>query len=240
LFGHNATNYLNEIFKKELTILDQLKFRDRVDAGNALAERLTKSSLLDSRQRSKVIILGIPRGGIIIADILATRLSADLDIVIGRKLRAPENPELVIGAIMEDGTEFLNEYLINALKLSKDYLQHEKAIQIAEIGRRLSLYRQKRDYQLRNRTVILTDDGIATGATVIAAARWIRKHNPAFLVLAVPVVPAKTLEILKQEADAIEVILSPENLNSVGQFYENFQTISDEKVRQIMMERNQL
>jgi putative phosphoribosyl transferase len=111
-----------------------LKFRDRVDAGNILAEKLTKNPLLDSQDRSKLIILGIPRGGVIIADILASNLSADLDIVIGRKLRAPENPELAIGAIMEDGTSYLNDYLIKALKLSQDYLENEKAVQIAEVN----------------------------------------------------------------------------------------------------------
>lgn len=229
-----------KVLRNHLLNLDQLKFRDRVDAGNILAEKLSKNPLLHSQDRNKLIILGIPRGGVITADILASRLSADLDILIGRKLRAPENPELAIGAIMEDGTSYLNDYLIKALKLSQGYLEREKAVQIAEVQRRTSLYRGKRDYQLMNRVVILTDDGIATGATVIAAARWIKKHSPDLLMIAVPIAPPPSVDILRQEADAVEVILSPENLNSVGQFYENFQTVSDEKVRQIMMERNQL
>jgi putative phosphoribosyl transferase len=215
-----------------------LRFHDRVDAGNILADRLSKSPSLDRRDRAKTIVLGIPRGGVIIADILAAKLSSDFDIVIGRKLRAPENPELAVGAVMEDGTSYLNEYLIKALKLSQDYLESEKAVQVAEIKRRTSLYRGKRDYQLKNRIVILTDDGIATGATVIAAARWIRKEDPEFLMIAVPVAPPPSVDILRREADAVEVILCPEGLTSVGQFYEIFQPTSDEEVRQIMAKRN--
>ena len=217
-----------------------MKFRDRVDAGNILAERLSKGPLPNSRNKSKIIVLGIPRGGIIIADILATKLSADLDVVIGRKLGTPENPEIAIGAIMEDGTTYLNDYLIKALTISEDYLEREKAVQIAEIERRTALYRVKRGYRLRNRIVILTDDGIATGATIIAAARWIRKHSPDFLMIAVPVAPPQTVEILRQEVNAVVVILSPEGLTSVGQFYENFQAISDEEVREILTKRNHM
>jgi len=214
------------VLRKKKSRVDKLRFHDRVDAGNILADRLRKSPLLDPQNRGKAIALGIPRGGAVIAEVLARKLSIDLDIVIGRKLGAPGNPELAIGAVMEDGTSYLNDYLINALSISEDYIGHEKEVQIAEVERRSSLYRGNRDYQLMNRVVILTDDGIATGATVIAA-----------VMIAVPIAAPRTLEILRQEADAVEAIQSPEDLNTIGQFYENFQPVSDEEVREILKRR---
>jgi len=227
-----------KVLKKKEHNVDQLKFLNRVHAGNMLAERLSTSPSLNSRDRSQAIVLGIPRGGVIIANIVARKLSTDFDIAIGRKLGAPENSELAIGAIMEDGTTYMNEYLIKALKLSEDYLEREKAKQLAEIKHRRALYPKNREYSLRNRIVILTDDGIATGATIIAAARWIRKHSPNYLMIAVPVAAPQTVEILRQEADAVNVILSPEALNSVGQFYENFEPVTDDQVREILMGRD--
>ena len=227
-----------KVLKKKGHNVDQLKFLNRVHAGNILAERLSTSPSLSSRDRSQTIVLGIPRGGVIIANIVARKLSSDFDIAIGRKLGAPDNSELAIGAIMEDGTTYMNEYLIKALKLSEDYLEREKAKQLAEIKHRRALYPKNREYSLRNRIVILTDDGIATGATIIAAARWIRKHSPNYLMIAVPVAAPQTVEILRQEADAVNVILSPEALNSVGQFYENFEPVTDDQVREILMGRD--
>jgi len=227
-----------KVLKKKGHNVDQLKFLNRVHAGNILAERLSTSPSLSSRDRSQTIVLGIPRGGVIIANIVARKLSSDFDIAIGRKLGAPDNSELAIGAIMEDGTTYMNEYLIKALKLSEDYLEREKAKQLAEIKHRRALYPKNREYSLRNRIVILTDDGIATGATIIAAARWIRKHSPNYLVIAVPVAAPQTVGILRQEADAVDVILSPEALNSVGQFYENFEPVTDDQVREILMGRD--
>jgi len=162
-----------KVLKKKEHNVDQLKFLNRVHAGNILAERLSTSPPLNSRDRSQAIVLGIPRGGVIIADIVARKLSTDFDIAIGRKLGAPENSELAIGAIMEDGTTYMNEYLIKALKLSEDYLEREKAKQLAEIKHRRALYPKNREYRLRNRIVILKDDGIATGATMIDGSWWL-------------------------------------------------------------------
>ena len=203
-------------------------------AGEMIAQKLASNPTLNSLEPNQAIVFGIPRGGVIIAEIVARKLSAEMDIAIGRKLGAPENPELAIGAIMGDGTTYTNEYLIKALKLSEDYVEREKARQLSEIRRRTTLYTKKRDYKIRDRIVILTDDGIATGATIIAAARWIRKQNPSYLIIAVPVCPPQTVDILKQEADDVDVILSPETLNSVGQFYENFDAVADDEVREIL------
>jgi predicted phosphoribosyltransferase len=211
-----------------------VKFRDRTEAGNLLAERLAKMGY------SPAIVLGIPRGGIILADIVARKLSADFDIVIPRKLGAPENEELAIGAVMEDGTSYINRYIVNALRIPQDYIENEKAHQAAEIKRRAAAYRKPGEYRISGKNAILVDDGIATGATVIASARWARKQNPSSLSVAVPVAPPQSVEVLEQEADSVIVLHTPRDFASVGQFYEEFTPVSDDQVMQIMRSRGLL
>jgi putative phosphoribosyl transferase len=211
-----------------------MKFRDRADAGNLLAERLIKNT------QSPAIVLGIPRGGVILADIVAKRLGADFDIVIPRKLGAPDNEELAIGAVMEDGTSYINHYVVNALRIPPDYVEKEKARQAAEIRRRAATYRKPRGYSIAAKNAILVDDGIATGATVIASARWTRKQNPSKLTVAVPVAPPQTVDFLQEEADSVVVLDMPRDFASVGQFYEEFAPVSDDQVIQIMRSRGLL
>jgi putative phosphoribosyl transferase len=217
-----------------------LKFRDRIDAAEILAERLTESFNNLKINRQEAVILGIPRGGVIIADIVARKLSTGFDIVIGRKLGAPENKELAIGAVMEDGTSYINRYLVDALLITQEYIEKEKLEQQNEIKRRKTLYRKTSDYEIEKRVVTLVDDGIATGATIIAAARWIRKQRPKLLLLAVPVAPSQTVHLLRQEADFTEVVASPDNFNAVGEFYSNFDPVADENVIEVMKKRNLL
>jgi predicted phosphoribosyltransferase len=211
-----------------------VKFRDRIDAGNLLAERLAKTA------NGPAIVLGIPRGGIILADIVAKKLGADFDIVIPRKMGAPENEELAIGAVTEDGTSYINRYIVNALRIPPDYIENEKARQAAEIKRRASTYRRPGSYRIASKNAILVDDGIATGATVIASARWARKQNPSSLTVAVPVAPPQSVEVLEQEADSVIVLHTPRDFASVGQFYEEFSPVSDNQVMQIMRSRGLL
>lgn len=211
-----------------------MKFRNRADAGNLLAERLAQKGC------GNAIVLGIPRGGVILADIVAKKLGADFDIVIPRKLGAPENEELAIGAVMEDGTSFTNHYLVNALRIPQDYIENEKTRQAAEITRRAAAYRKSGDYRIAGKNAILVDDGIATGATVIASARWARKQNPSSLTVAVPVAPPQSVEVLEQEADSVIVMHTPRDFSSVGHFYEEFGPISDQQVMQIMRSRGLL
>ena len=211
-----------------------VKFRDRADAGGLLAERLAQKGHDNS------IVLGIPRGGVMIADIVARRLGADFDIAIPRKLGAPENEELAIGAVMEDGTSYINRYLVNALRISQDYIEGEKARQAAEIRRRSATYRKPGGSQIAGKNTILVDDGIATGATVIASARWARKQNPTSLTVAVPVAPPQSVEVLEPEANSVIVLLTPRDFGSVGQFYEEFAAVSDEQVMQVMRSRGLL
>ena len=212
-----------------------MKFRDRVDAGNLLAERLTEQGY------TPALVLGIPRGGVLLADIVAKKLAADFDIVIPRKLGAPENEELAIGAVMEDGTSYINRYIVNALRIPQDYIESERIRQVAEIRRRSAAYRKTGlSYNIAGKNVIIIDDGIATGATVIASARWARKHHPSTVTIAVPVAPSQSVEALEQESDSIIVLHMPDDFGSVGQFYEEFGPVSDDQVTQIMRSRGLL
>jgi putative phosphoribosyl transferase len=223
-----------------------LRFKDRTNAGNILAAALNDKIKKDERPYS--IVLGIPRGGVLVADIVANKLSCHFDIVIPRKLGAPHNEEVAIGAVMEDGTTYLNEEIVRILEVSKEYIEQEKSKQIQEIKRRTSLYRGSQSYELNNmKNIVLVDDGAATGATVIAAARWIRRRSNNTtsnqkLVIAVPVAPKDTLKLLKKEgeADHIEVITAPSIFvfKSVSQYYQSFEDIPDEKVIHIMKNRN--
>jgi putative phosphoribosyl transferase len=209
-------------------------FRDRADAGNLLAERLARDGL------SPAVVLGIPRGGVILADIVAKKLGADFDIVIPRKLGAPENEELAIGAVMEDGTSYINLYIVNALRISPDYVENEKARQAEEIKRRAAAYRKPGGYNIAHKNAILVDDGIATGATVVASARWARKQHPLRLIVAVPVAPPQSIEVLEQESDSVVVLETPRDFTSVGQFYKEFVPVSDDQVKDIMHSRGLL
>jgi putative phosphoribosyl transferase len=215
-------------------VSDSMRFRDRVDAGNALADRLAAGNYADA------IVLGVPRGGVVLADIVARRLGADFDIVIPRKLGAPDNEELAIGAVAEDGTAYTNAYIVNALRIPKEYIEREKEKQAAEIRRRMAAYRKPAGYNIAGRQAIMVDDGIATGATVIASARWVKKQKPAGVTIAVPVAPPQSVQMLEQEANSVIVIMSPRDFSSVGQFYEKFEPVSDEQVAEVMRSRNLL
>ena len=212
-----------------------MKFRDRIDAGNLLAERLAEHGY------APATVLGIPRGGVILADIVAKKLAVDFDIVIPRKLGAPENEELAIGAVMEDGTSYINRYIVSALRIPQHYIESERVRQAAEIRRRSAAYRKlDLSYNIADKNVIIVDDGIATGATVIASARWARKQYPSSLTIAVPVAPSQSVEVLEQESDSVIVLHMPHDFGSVGQFYEEFGSVSDDQVTQIMRSRGLL
>ena len=202
-------------------------FQDREEAARMLAEKLVWL------KKEEPIILAIPRGGVITGDVIASMLDAKLDVIVPRKLGAPYNPELAIGAVMHDGSYFLNTDVINALNVSKDYIDAEKSAQMKEIERRLFLYRGSRNYDLKSKTLVLVDDGIATGATMFAAAQWLNKRNPTKLVIAVPVAPKDTVDKLIEVRNVV-VLQSPIMFGAVGEFYHNFIQISDKEVRELM------
>jgi predicted phosphoribosyltransferase len=219
----------------------RLKLNDRAAAANILGESL-KDTIKKEEDRKKSIVLGIPRGGVIIADIIARKLSAEFNIIIPRKLRSPHNKEVAIGAVMEDGTTYLNELIVRELEISPEYIEKEKSLQLDEIKHRTLLYHSSlpsiKEYDLRNRIVILADDGAATGATIIAASRWIRAtKSPSRFIIAIPVAPKNTINLLRREAiDHIEAITRPStsSFKSVGQYYKSFEPVSDEQVLEIL------
>jgi predicted phosphoribosyltransferase len=205
-------------------------FTDRVDAGQQLA------SALKEYADSDAIVLAIPRGGVVVGFEVARKLKLNLDIVVPRKIGAPHNPELAIGAVTEDGTIMLNHNLVQYLGVSKDYINRVCEQQRSEIKRRLTRYRGDRPYpNVSQRIVIMVDDGIATGATIKAALTSIRKKNPALLVVAIPVAPPSIIEDLQKKADRVICLTIPEFFSAVGQFYRNFQQTSDEEVKQLLL-----
>jgi len=196
-----------------------------------LAERLTEYKAGGRGVEGGVVVLAVPRGGVVVAYEVAKSLGAPMDLIIPRKLGAPYNPELAIGAVAQDGTVVLNEDVVSQLGVTQDYIRREAEAQVREIQRRMKKYRGDRPYpSLAGKTVILVDDGIATGATIRAAVRSIRGQGPRSLVIAVPVAPPGTVRALAREADRVVVLDTPEFFLAIGQFYQNFEQTSDEEV----------
>jgi putative phosphoribosyl transferase len=225
-----------------LTRRFQFRFKNRITAANILGESLKD---IIKKEIPHVVIVGIARGGVLTADIVARKLSAPgFDIVIPRKLTDPDNKEQAIGAIMEDGTTYIDEQLIRDFQISSEYLEKEKSHQIEEIRRRTALFlgNDVTRHNFENKIVILVDDGAATGATIIAAARSIRKRFAIKrLIIALPIAPKNTIKLLRQEADTIEVVTSPStHFHSVGQFYQDSNPVSDQHVMEILRNRGLL
>ena len=203
-------------------------FRDREDAGEQLAQ------LLSDLQGENVVVLGIPRGGVEVAAVVARRLGAPLDVVIPRKVGAPGNPELGLGAVAED-VEVLDERLIRVLAVNEKYLRGEIAAQQEEIARRSSTYRgEQPPVPLQGKVVVVVDDGVATGGTAVAALRWARARGAAKVILAVPVAPADAVRRLEEEADEVRVLATPEPFYAVGQWYDSFPQVSDDRVVELL------
>lgn len=202
-----------------------MRFRDRRDAGEQLARELGELKL------GPAAVLAIPRGGVIVADAIVRRLGWPLDLVIPRKLRAPRNPELAFGAVTGDGTVYIDTTLARALFIDDRYLREEITAQVAEIDRRRIAYRGDRpNPNLHGRTAVIVDDGLATGATAIAAVRMVRYALAREVILAVPVGPPDAIRRLEREADRVICLATPPEFVAVGEFYEDFSQTSDEEV----------
>lgn len=213
-------------------------FRDRTDAARQLAERLYWLKNEIEKSKSSVIIMAIPRGGIIIGNIIAKELRTKLDLVVTRKIGAPFNPELAIGAVMPDGSYFLND-VAAMINISQNYIESQIRKEVKEIERRLIEFRGRKEYdnKLEDAIVVLVDDGIATGATILASTKWIKdKHNCKQLIIAVPLAPREILEDLNRAAGKVIVLYTPEPFGAVGRFYQNFKQVSDDEVKEIMKE----
>jgi putative phosphoribosyl transferase len=211
-------------------------FRDRTDAAKQLAERLYWLKNEIQENKSSVVIVAVPRGGVVIGNIIASQLGAKLDLVVSRKIGAPFNPELAIGAVMPDGSYFLND-VAEMMNVSQDYIESQIEKEVKEIDRRLIEFRGNREYynKLEDKIVVLVDDGIATGATILASAKWIKdKHNCKQLIIAVPLAPRDILEDLNRAADKVIVLYTPEPFGAVGRFYNDFNQVSDDEVKEMM------
>jgi putative phosphoribosyl transferase len=221
-----------------------LRFKDRQSAGTILGEAL--KDFIKKRDRKNCVVLGIPRGGVITGYCVAKKLGSKFDIIMPRKLCAPDNEELAIGAVTGDGTTYINDILVKELDITSDYIAREKLKQLKEIERRTSLYHSKMktitglEYiELRNKTIILADDGTCTGATMIAAERSIIKsfRNGCQIIIATPVAPKSTVALLRNEdIDHIEVISSPRDseFTSVEHYYYDFHQVTDQEVIEII------
>jgi len=200
-------------------------FRDRSDAGHLLVQRLKGYPFHDP------VVLAIPRGGVVIGAVLARELGAELDVVLSRKLRAPFQPELAVGAVAEDGQVYLESRAREALELTDEYLSEVQRYQLGEIERRKRLFRAVRSRApVMDRSVIVTDDGIATGSTMIAALQTVKARNPHELIVAVPVAPFGRLADIRRRCDDVVCVLTPVDFWAIGQFYEDFPQIEDADV----------
>ncbi|ACZ61913.1 phosphoribosyltransferase [Dehalococcoides mccartyi] len=209
---------------------DHSSFTDRYEAGAFLAIEL------GNLKGKQAVVLGIPRGGVVIASQIADRLrDARLDIILSRKLRAPSNPELAIGSMSENGQTYLNPHLIHQLEIPLEYVHKEAEFQLDELKRQARVYREVIPrIPLNNHLVIITDDGIATGSTFEAALTSVRQECPAYLIAAIPVGPESTLRRLEHLADEVICLKCPEKFESVGQHYYYFTQVDDDNVLNIL------
>ena len=200
-------------------------FRDRLEAGERLAE------VLSDYRGERVAVIAIPRGGVEVGYAVAERFDSPLEVTVPRKIGSPMDPELAVGAVAEDGTIYVEEDVVKMLGVREDWIRVEAERELQEVRRRLELYRGGKPLpELREYVVLLVDDGIATGATIIATARFLRKLNPRRLVIAAPVAPPEVLPKLSREADDVRCVVTPTPFFAIGQFYQDFSQLDDSKV----------
>jgi putative phosphoribosyl transferase len=208
-----------------------MRFRDRTQAGRLLAAELRRFAGRDP------VVLALPRGGVPVGFEIARALGAPLDLVLVRKIGAPHQPELAVAAVV-DGEQMeivVNEDVAASLQLPKGYVEQQAARQVEEIERRRRLYLGERErVAVEGRTALVVDDGIATGATVRASLRAVRRRKPGRLVLAVPVAPPEAVESLRHEVDEVVCLHTPDDLYAIGQFYDDFSQVEDDEVRELL------
>ena len=218
------------LFREEDEDLEVLAFVDRAEAGRELASKLSAYA-----GRDDVIVLGLPRGGVPVAFAVADALHVPLDVFVVSKLGTPWNTELAMGAVAEGGVQVLDLSIVRALGASEEDIQEVAAAARKELEYREELYRGgRRSLELAEKTIILVDDGIATGCSILAAVAAIRRRKPARVVVAVPVAPASGCSAIRMEADEVISVAEPELFLAVSQWYQDFRQISDEDVRSLL------
>ena len=207
-----------------------IKFKNRQHAGQLLAQKL-----LTYQNNPNTLVLGLPRGGVVTAFEVAQALHLPLDIVVPRKIGAPDNPELAIGAVTEDGTILFDKEIVALLKPSKYYLENTIEQEKKEAKRRLSVYRGNRPpLELKNKVVILIDDGIATGATMRAAIASVKARHAQKIIVAVPVAPQDTTHAIAQEVDEVIMLSQPPDFIAISAYYDYFEQTTDQEVIELM------
>jgi putative phosphoribosyl transferase len=214
---------------------DIIRFRDRFDAGRAL------SGELGEYKGNNVLVLGVPRGGVVIAYQVALTIKGEMDIVLAHKLGTPGHSELAMGAVSENGEFFINKELVRSMGINENQIDAEKHRQFEELKRRAEIFRVVQPkIPVKDRIVIVTDDGVATGSTTLAAIWAVRSEKPAKLVLAVPVGPEDTVERLSREVDELVCLATPPYFSAVGQFYMQFAPVEDGDVLTIIKKATSL
>jgi predicted phosphoribosyltransferase len=207
-----------------------MRFHDRADAGRQLADRL-----IDYVDRDDVLVLALPRGGVPVAAEIAWRLHAPLDVWIVRKLGVPGSPELAMGAIASGDVQVLNDEVIDSLDIDRHLVEHVAAAERVELERRTHAFRGDAPApDVRDRVIILVDDGLATGSTMAAAIASVRQLGPRRLVIAVPVGARETCDRLRTQVDAVVCVHTPDLFRAVGEFYGDFTQTTDDEVRRAL------
>ena len=201
-------------------------FSDRNEAGKLVSEKLS------DLKGKNCLVLTIPRGGVVVGEPIALELGCKMDVIISKKINPPNSTEYAIGAIMPDGTIHWNQDMTQYLK--HPYFVNEIDEKKNQAQRQLEEFRGNSTYDLANKTVIIVDDGIATGATVFVILKWLAKNNPEKTVIASPVIPASTYEELKKMSDRVVALLIPTTFNAVSEFYQKFDQVSENEVKLIL------
>lgn len=200
-------------------------FKNRIEAGRRLGEKL-------QHLRGNNVVLAIPRGGVIVGHEIAKKINCSLDVIVSKKLTPPDYPEFAIGAIMHDGTVYFNTNWQQYLQ--ENELEDEIRKKKEEVLRRLEKFRGSSKYEFKDKTIILVDDGIATGSTIFAILKWLSKQNTKKIFIAVPVLPAQTYQKIMKSVHKLEALEIPMDFSAVGQFYKEFDQVSDEEVVSIL------
>ena len=204
-------------------------FEDRRDAGRRLAGKLLRF------EDERPVVFALPRGGVPVGYEISRALGASLDVFVSRKIGAPDQPEFGIGAVAAGGVRVLNQDVVRRLGIPDDYVEQITAQELAEVGRRLRYFRGERpEPEVEGRTVILVDDGLATGVTARAAVQALQLRKPRRLVLAAPVCAAQTAHLFKTAVDELVCLESPSDLGAIGFWYRNFEQTSDEEVVELL------
>ncbi len=204
-------------------------FEDRFDAGEKLAKEIEK------RVGRPSIVLGIPRGGVVIGYVIAKKLHAKLDVIIARKIGVPGNPELAVAAVAEDGEVAVEEDVATLYRGSYEYIEREAKKETEEIKKRIEKFREGRDLtDISGKEVIVVDDGLATGTTMVAALKTLKKRKPERLIAAAPVASREAIIKVRSIADEAVVLSVPEEFFAIGEFYRDFSQVSDEEVIQYL------